>query len=470
MSNEETTLEGRGARNDTPGGRGLRNNDAALDGVTVVEFGGYAAGPAIGKYLANFGARVIHVESVSRPDGFRLQYPPYKDDRVGLERSGCFAFFNDSKQGVTIEVKHPAAVSLLYRLIERTDIVIENMRPGVMARLGLGYRELASRNPALVMLSTSNLGQTGPRATHPGFGSQLSSLSGFTELIGAADGPPSCLYGPYIDMIAVAYGGAAVLAALDRQRRTGQGAFIDLAQYEAGLQFVAPSLVGFAVTGVSPRRNGNRDAVAVPHGCYPCRDDRWIAISCWDDEEWTRLAQVMVDSSLASDVPKALDPLARPSAFAQPLRRTRRSLGGGGSASLSPVGGESWGEGLATAEGRRAREAALNESIARWTGDRDASDVAAALHRVNVHAAVVNTMRDLYEDPQLAARRTWQRCDHPELGPLRYRMVSYQLSETPGRVRSAAPRLGQHNEDVFRTWFGLSADEYADLSAQGVFS
>ena len=414
--------------NDTPGGRGPWNDNDALEGVTLVEFGGYAAGPAIGKYLANFGARAIHVESVSRPDGFRLQYPPYKDDRVGLERSGCFAFFNDSKQGVTIDVKHPAAVSLLYRLIERTDIVIENMRPGVMARLGLGYRELASRNPALVMLSTSNLGQTGPRATHPGFGSQLSSLSGFTELIGAADGPPSCLYGPYIDMIAVAYGGAAVLAALDRRRRTGQGAFIDLAQYEAGLQFVAPALLGFAVNGVSPRRNGNRDTVAVPHGCYRCRDDRWMAISCWDDEEWTRLAEVLGDASLASD-----------------------GL-------------------LATAEGRRRRETALNEIIARWTRDRHASEVAAALQRVNVHAAVVNTMRDLYEDPQLAARRTWQRYDHPELGPLRYRMVSYQLSETPGRVRSAAPCLGQHNEDVFQRWLGLTAGEYAALAAEGVFS
>jgi len=417
-----------GNEENTPGDRGPRSDNDALQGVTVVEFGGYAAGPAIGKYLANFGARVIHVESVGRPDGFRLQYPPYKDDRVGLERSGCFAFFNDSKQGVTIDVKNPAAVLLLYRLIERTDIVIENMRPGVMARLGLGYRELSLRNPALVMLSTSNLGQTGPRATHPGFGSQLSSLSGFTELIGAADGPPSCLYGPYIDMIAVAYGGAAVLAALDRQRRTDQGAFIDLAQYEAGLQFVAPALLGFAINGVSPRRNGNRDAVAVPHGCYPCRDDRWIAISCWDDGEWTRFAEVMADASLAPD-------------------------------------GR-----LATAEGRRAREAALNEIIAQWTRDREAGDVAAALHRVNVHAAVVNTMRDLYQDPQLAARRTWQRHDRPEFGPLRYRMVSYQLGETPGRVRSAAPCLGQHNQDVFQSWFGLSVDEYAALSAQGVFS
>lgn len=411
----------------TPRSNPRRTTDA-LEGVTVVEFGGYAAGPAIGKYLANFGARVIHVESMSRPDGFRLQYPPYKDDRVGINRSGCFAFFNDSKRGVTLDIKNPSALALVYRLVARVDIVIENMRPGVMARLGLGYRALKAHNPSLVMLSTSNLGQTGPRAAHPGFGSQLSSLSGFTGLIGAAGGPPSCLYGPYIDMIAVAYGGAAVLAALDRQRRTGEGAFIDLAQYEAGLQFVAPALLDYAVNGVSPTRDGNRDPVAVPHGCYPCRGDRWVVISCWDDTEWARLAAAIDDAS----------------------------LGGGVS--------------LARKAGRRAREAAINEAIARWTRAREADEAAATLHAANVHVAIVNTMRDLYDDPQLAARQIWQSCDHAELGPIRYRMVSYQLSETPGRVRSAAPCLGEHNVEVFQDWFGLGADEYTELSALGVFS
>lgn len=400
----------------------------ALGGVTVLELGGYAAGPAIGKYLANFGAYVIHVESVARPDGFRLQYPPYKDGRVGLNRSGCFAFFNDSKQGVTLDVKNAGAVRLIHRLIERVDVVIENMRPGVMARLGLGYDALSARNPRLIVLSTSNLGQTGPRATHPGFGSQLSSLSGFTELIGAADGPPNALYGPYIDMIAVAYGGAAVLAALDRQRRTGRGAFIDLAQYEAGLQFIAPVLLEYAANGVSLHRDGNRDRVAAPHGCYLAKDGAWVAISCWDDEEWSRLAAAIADPALAAD----------------------------------PA--------LRTAAGRRAHQAAIDRTLARWAGADEARAIVARLQRSRVHAAVVETMRDLHEDAQLAAREAWQPHDHPELGPMRYRMVSYQLGDTPGRVRSAAPCLAEHNEAVFKGWLGLSDDEYRALEAEGAFS
>src|SRR2546430_12014478 len=107
----------------------------ALAGVKVVEFGGYAAGPCISKYLANFGDRVVHVESRQRPDGFRLQYPPFKDGQVGLNRSGCFAFFNDSKHGVTLDLKNPEGLKMANRLVEWSDIVIENMRPGVMARL-----------------------------------------------------------------------------------------------------------------------------------------------------------------------------------------------------------------------------------------------------------------------------------------------------------------------------------------------
>src|SRR6266851_1551044 len=114
----------------------------ALADVKVVEFGAYAAGPCISKYLANFGARVVHVESRQRPDGFRLQYPPFKDGKVGLNRSGCFAFFNDSKRGVTLDLKNTEGLRLAHRLVEWSDIVIENMRPGVMSRLGLDYEAL----------------------------------------------------------------------------------------------------------------------------------------------------------------------------------------------------------------------------------------------------------------------------------------------------------------------------------------
>lgn len=400
----------------------------ALEAVKVVELGGYAAGPGIGKYLANFGAQVVHVESTQHPDGFRLQYPPYKDGKVGLNRSGCFAFFSDSKYGVTINLKNRKGQELGYRLMDWADIVIENMRPGVVSRMGFGYEVLRARNPGLIMLSTSNLGQTGPHATHPGFGSQLSSLSGFCHLIGDREGPPHMLYGPYIDFIAVAYGGVAVLAALDRRRRTGEGCFIDLSQYEAGLQFIGGGLLDYSANGTIADREGNRDPVAAPHGCFPCRDDQWCAISCWSDEEWGRFCQAAGQEGWMSD--------AR----------------------------------FASAPRRKEHEAALNLLIGAWTAGLTSDWIMEHLQQHGLHAAKVNTMRDLFSDSQVAFREVWQEREHPEIGRHHYRMVSYQLSESPGSVRGPAPCLGEHNEETFLEWLTLSEEEYRDFEEQGAFS
>ena len=215
----------------------------ALDDIVVIEFAAFAAGPCIGKYMANHGAFVVKVESSSRPDGFRAHYPPFKDNKKGVNRSGVFALNNDGVRSVGINLKAPAGLEIARQLANRADVIIENFTPGTMKRLGLGYDELSKSNPGLVMLSTCNLGQTGPRAQHPGFGSQLTSLSGFTHLIGEPDKNPVIAYGPYIDYIAVGYGYIAVLAALEYRRRTNRGQYIDLSQYEGGVHFVAPTIL-----------------------------------------------------------------------------------------------------------------------------------------------------------------------------------------------------------------------------------
>ena len=150
------------------------------------------------------------------------------------------------------------------------DLIIENMRPGVMERLGLGYAKLAEINPRLVMLSTCNMGQTGPRADQPGFGSQLSALAGLCGMTGVAEGPPMLLYGPYIDYIASLLGASAAMAGVIRSRRRGKGALIDLSQYECGLMFMGAAMHEFFATGRLAARCGNDDPVAVPHGAYPC--------------------------------------------------------------------------------------------------------------------------------------------------------------------------------------------------------
>ena len=388
----------------------------ALEGLRIAEFGSYAAGPHIGKMLANFGATVVHVESRARPDGFRLQYPPYKDGKPGIDSGGCFAYFNDSKLGLTLDLKNPRGLELALRLVRACDVVIENMRPGVMARLGLGYETLQAERADLIMLSSCNMGQTGPRADTPGFGSQLTALAGMCHLTGEPGGPPMLLYGPYIDFISSVLGAVAVLAALERRRRTGAGARLDLSQYECGLMFLAGALLDFHAHGRVAQRDGNRDAVAAPHGAYACAQGTWLALSCWSDAEFRRLALV----------------LGRP-------------------------------------ELQRGEADALDAALASWLAGRRAEDAAETLQAARVHAHAVSTAADLFGDPQLAARGQWRRRPHPVIGEQAYCFPAFDLAETPGDITRAAPTLGADNERVCFELLGMTQSDYAACRDAGAF-
>src|SRR5215211_8778804 len=272
----------------------------ALAGLRVVEFAIFAAGPVVSKVMGNHGAEVIRVESHANPDGFRTHYPPFAGNQPGLDRSGCFAMFNDGKLGVTLNLKTPEGIELAKRLVARADVVVENFVPGTVDRLGLGYEALRAVKPDLVMLSSCNMGRGGPYAHHPGFGSMLSSLGGFTHLTGYAGEGPLLNYGPYIDFIGAGYGLIVVLAALDHRRRTGEGQHIDLAQYECGLQFMAPALLDYVANGHVAERAGNHSPYAAPQGAFPCAgDDAWCTISVTTDAEWEALRLAIGDPEWA---------------------------------------------------------------------------------------------------------------------------------------------------------------------------
>ncbi len=405
---------------------GLPERKGPLSEVHVVEFGGYGAGPAVGKSLSEHGAEVIRVESMLRLDGFRTNYPPYTGNVPGVERAAMFAITNDNKLSVSLNLKSDKGRELAIRLIERADVVVENFTPGAMDRLGLGHDAMMARNSKLVTLSTCNQGRTGPQANRAGFGSHLTSLSGFTELTGWPDRQPSLLWGPYIDYIAVAYGAVAVLAALEQVRRTGVGCHIDLSQYETGVQFMAPALVRYFASGEVMDRQGNRDQNAVPHGVFPCTgEQRWCSISVHDDAEWSRFA---------SEV------------------------------------GEPWAKEpeLATAAGRRAQEDRLEELIAMWTSTQSREALVTRMRKAGVHAAPVNDMGDLYSDPQLTFRNAFQRVDHPVMGVHAVPGPPYILPESPGKVTHGAPMVGQHNEAVLCGILGLSNAEFEELAKSDV--
>jgi benzylsuccinate CoA-transferase BbsF subunit len=398
----------------------------ALKGIKVIEVGGYAAGPWIGKVLANYGATVIHIESRDRPDGFRLQYPPYRDGVKGINRSGCFSYFNDSKYAVTLDVKKPGGLDLAHKLADWADVLVENMRVGVIDRIGLGYEELKKTNPGLIFMSTCNMGQTGPRAATGGFGSQLSALAGFCGLTGEAGGSPQLLYGPYIDFVAALIGAPLILAALDKRRRTGEGCKIDVSQYECGAFYLAGPLLDYHVNGKVIERDTNADPVATPHNAYPCMNDEWVALSCWQDGEFKALAKAAGHPEWADD-PR-----------------------------------------FEHARARRENAAALDEAIGAWTATRSAEQIAETLQAVSVRAYPVNTCADLFTDPQLSHRKTWRVRKHPEIDTQAHYFPGFDLSDQPGDVVAPAPVLGQDNEIVFKEFLGLSQEEYEELEKNGV--
>jgi len=398
-----------------------------FEDVKILEFGQIVAGPLIATHMADYGAEVIHLESHARPDQYRL-YPPFKDNKRGINRGMQFSIYSHNKYGITLDLRHPKGVEVAKRIVKNwANVVTENFTPGVMKRLGLGYEELREIKPDIIMLSTCNLGQTGPHATHPGMGSHLTHLSGFTHLSGWPDRDPLILAGPYIDFIGVIYSTIALVAALEYRRQTGKGQFIDTAQLECGVQFQVSALLDYAVNSRIPGRNGNRCDYAAPHGVYPCQgEDRWCVIAVFTDEEWTNLCRAMGDPDW-----------------------TRAAK-------------------FATLLGRKQNEEELDRLIEAWTANFTAEEVMDKLQAVGVEAGVVSNPPDMYNDPHLQ-RYLWAEMEHPEIGKYHVEVPPFKLSKVPTQLRMTGPLLGQHNEYVYTKLAGFSPEEYKQLEQEGVF-
>jgi crotonobetainyl-CoA:carnitine CoA-transferase CaiB-like acyl-CoA transferase len=276
------------------------------------------------------------------------------------------------------------------------------------------------------MLSTCLMGQSGPLATFAGYGNLAAAISGFSNLGGWPDRPPSGPFSAYTDYVSPRYIAAAILAALDHRRRTGEGQYVDLSQAEASLHFLAPAILDYTVNGRVARRIGNRDPDHAPHGVYPVAgEDRWIAIAVTSDDAWRALCAVMARPDLRDD-PRLADPA-----------------------------------------GRRSDADALDVAIAEWTALRDGAELQSLLQSAGVAAHVVQTSRDLVRDPQLAHRGHFVTVEHPMGGPTVIEGSRFVLSRTPATFPDAAPSTGGDNDAVLRELLGYDDDAITSLVAAG---
>ncbi|HWO93633.1 MAG TPA: CoA transferase [Dehalococcoidia bacterium] len=402
----------------------------ALEGLRVLDFSWFGAGPMGTKVLADHGAEVIRVESIMKLDGLRMA-PPFPPTGEGPNLSGYYNNHNSSKLSVTLNMQRPEARDIALRLVAVSDVVIDNFNPGILEKWGLAYERLVEVKSDIIQIRMPMLGLTGPHRHWIGFGMTLTGLCGFNELSGFPNREPAGIGTNYPDYSSNPYHAMfAILSALHWRRRTGEGQFIELSQYESTINILHTAVLDYTVNGREATRRGNRSDIAAPHGAYPCMgEDRWIAIACENDAQWAALVEHMGFPDWALE--------AR----------------------------------FATLVERVANADALDDKLAEWTRDQRAEDLMWKLQRAGVPAGVVENAQDTLEnDAQLRFREHFQRLEHPEAGVTYYDAPPVRLSKTPGRLRSPAPLLGQHNGYVFGELLGMSEDEIRRYTEEGIFA
>jgi benzylsuccinate CoA-transferase BbsF subunit len=399
----------------------------ALEGVKVLDFGWVLAAPLATRQLAMHGATVIKVESSAHPDTVRL-YAPNAGGIRGINRCGAFSAYNDDKMSIALDLRKPKALEIVKRLVAWCDIVVENFSPGYMERRGLGWENLKQINPNVIMIRISMQGQTGPRASIPGFGGAFQAQAGIIELVGWPDLEPDTIPIALTDHVLPWYAAFIATAALEYRDRTGRGLCLDIGQYETGLNHLIPAALDYTVNGRIWTRTGNRLPYACPHGVYRCRgDDRWVAIAVFSDKEWRIFARVIGEPEWTRS-PK-----------------------------------------FSTFLARKQNEDELDRLVESWTINHTAEDVMKMMQESGVATGLVESNKDLFEDPQLTYRKHFVRLNHPEMGLCAYDASSFHLSKTPAELKSPSPCLGEHTAYVCTEVLGMSDEEFVQLSEEGVF-
>jgi len=407
------------------------SNRLPLDGVRVLDLGMFWAGPYAGKFLADAGAEVIKIESCSHPDNLRVLarglYPAGVAGEHPWNRSGMINERNRNKRGVTIEMSTEEGRTLFKRLVAISDVIIENFSNRVMKNWGLDYENLSLINPRIILASIYSQGGQGPESSYVSFGGTLEQLAGLGYVTGYPDEIPGVSSVQLPDPLGGTMAAGLIIAALRLRKLTGKGTHIDLSQRENAVSIIGELLVDYSMNGRIPERNGNRDNIRAPQGCYECQgEDEWITVSVGDDVQFEALCTAMDQPQLTRD-PRFQNVLAR-----------------------------------------HQNHDALDSIITQWSSNRSKIDAMNELQRHGVPAGAVYKANDLYEDPHLRARQFWEQVEDVEAGQHLYPGRAYRMSKSNISTRSPSPTLGQDNAYVLGELVGLSNEDLANLATNGV--
>ena len=372
-----------------------------ISGLKVIDCSTILAGPITASVLGDFGADVIKIE---HPHGDALRKMGFSKDGVGL----WWKIVSRNKRSLVLDLHAEAGKAVLRALVKDADVLVENFRTGTLERWGLGWEALSAINPRLVMVRVTGFGQTGPYKQRAGFGTLAESMSGFAHITGEAEGPPTLPPFGLADGIAAYYGAFAIKFALWERdmKKSGKGQYIDVALYEPLFALLGAQTTNYDQLGLIQNRTGNRSANNAPRNTYRTKEGRWVAIST-----------------------------SSPS-----IARRVMELCGGKAAADDPR--------FQTNEGRVKHIEEVDGIVAGWIGARPLAEVMEAFEKAEAAIAPIYDIEQFIADPQVVARGSVAALEDPDLGPLRMPAVFPLLSRTPGAIRHAGPRLGEHTAEV----------------------
>ena len=389
-----------------------------LAGLRVLDLGRYIAAPYCAAMLGDFGADVVKVE---RPGGEDVRRQP-----PVIDGDSTYALvYNRSKRGLTVDARHPGGRELLRSLALQADIVLENFRPGVMAKLGCDYESLRSENPRLIMASITGFGQDGPYAQQPAFDSIAQAMSGLMSLTGETDGPP-LLNGTFIaDYATALYATVGILLALRDRDQTGEGQHVDVALLDSAASLLTTAIPDLLAAGRTLSRAGARDRARSPVNAYPARDG-FVYVAAVTQEQFGSLLRAIEQEEFGAD-PR-----------------------------------------FATPDSRHVNADLLDAVITEWTQERPVADILMLLQREDVPCTAVAGIADVVTNPQLRHRNMIVELERPGGARIPVAGQPIKLSRTPANVSRAAPGAGQHTRDVLRDWLGLDDARITELAREGV--